>query len=148
MGRHLANCGRTVDLGSGGITATTPCDCACEGCCCQYFQYSSTGTDLIVTFDWDSYDFPYHDPPPLLACLGIGTVGSSTVQIVVVNVFFDFCPPYPDDLVVSPDYIFNFATAEPPITIPDAALADCITLVFYDNNGNEATRCTVKFNAP
>ena len=132
MGRLIKACGQTVDGGSSG-TVTTPCDCECEGCCCQWITYAISGTDL--TFNWEATsDF--------LDCLGGG------IQILEVRVYFDFCPPYPDLQVVPPDYSFTLdvsTPAHPPWSIPLAADAGCITLLFTeDYYGNEVTRCTVK----
>ena len=139
MSRLLANCSTTTTSSASGV-ATTICDCECEGCCCQYIQYSSditADTDLIVTFTMGSPD----TPPTFGTCLGF-TYGE---DIWYIGVFFDVCPAFLTWLDATPDLAFNIHITPPPITIPDANLYDCITLIFYDYNGMEVTRCTVNY---
>lgn len=130
MSRLLANCSTTTTSSSSG-SVTTICDCDCEGCCCQHLTFSAHSGDLWVDFTWSA---PSTDG--LLPCVGL-----LDSYIDHVDAWLDYCPPYPDDGNVPADFrVFTPA----PVVIPAAYEADCVTLIFYDGNGNERTRCTAK----
>ena len=139
MSRLLANCSTTT-TSSSSSSVTTICDCECEGCCCQYIQYSISGVSLVVTY---TFTAGVADTPPSFGtCLGY----NYGEDIWYIGAFFDECPTPANWSSSFPDQAFFIHTTPPPITIPNAGDYDCITLIFYDYNGAEATRCTVKFN--
>jgi hypothetical protein len=95
--------------------------------------------ELSVDFTWA---FP--QTGGLLECLNL-----LDSYIDRVDVYYEFCPPVPNDFVIPADLEFFLGNSPPlrnpsPIIIPSADLYDCITLIFIDGDGNERTRCTVK----
>lgn len=139
MGRVLSGC-RTVDGGSSG-SLSTPCDCACEGCCCQHLIFSLGAYGVVkIDADWINFD------GALLRCLGTIVNGVGTFYITDVRVWIEYCPPFPNDWDVEEDYHFASPVFGTPIEIPALAapLDYCLTVILYDNNGYERTRCTVR----
>ena len=141
MSRLLANCSTTTTSSSSG-SVTTICDCECEGCCCQHLTFGVGSGYGVVTIDADWINFD----GDLLRCLGTIVDGVGTFYITDVRVWIEYCPPYPNDWDVSEDYLFSYPAYGTPIEIPAllAPLDYCLTVILYDNNGIERTRCTVK----
>jgi hypothetical protein len=95
---------------------------------------------ITIDADWINFD------GGLLRCLGTIVDGVGTFYITTVLVWIEYCPPFPNDSVVSPDYSFSYPAYGTPIEIPalSAPLDYCLTVILYDNNGIERTRCTVR----
>ena len=134
MGRLIKACGQTVDNDSDG-TVTTPCDCECEGCCCQHLIFSTDSGKITIDADWITFN------GDLLTCL-LGT--QTYIYITDVRVWIDFCPPFPNYLVVTEDYLYSYPAYGTPIEVTGLSNNDCITIILYDQNGNELSRCTAK----
>lgn len=133
MGRHLANCGQTVDNDSDGIV-TAPCDCACEGCCCQHLILSTDSGKITIDADWITFN------GALLTCLGTQTI----YYVTDVRVWINFCPPFPNYMDVPEDYLYSYPVYGTPIEVSGLSNNDCITIILYDQNSNELSRCTAK----
>lgn len=134
MSRLLANCSTTTTSSSSG-SVTTICDCECEGCCCQHLIFSTSSGKITIDADWITFN------GDLLTCL----LGTQTDDYITdVRVWIDFCPPFPNDFVVPEDYLYSYPAYGTPIEVPYLSNNDCITIILYDQNGNELSRCTAK----
>ncbi len=128
MGRLINACGQTVDGGSDGVV-TSPCDCDCEGCCCQYLTFTPNSGNIRVDADWRNLS------GDLLTCLG------STLHITTVGAWYDECPDFPADLALA-DYLIYSPIHGVPIEIPVSGHS-CVTVVLFNSSDIEKTRCTV-----